>query len=337
MSTGALIMQKAQELEFLASAIIPYPSFAEYTQGLDARVESFPHSRGHYEALYNQGKPIEGARSLIVCTQGYHSYQVPPGLQGRIGKMYLFDNRLSYAPQYRLRQEFETYLKTLGLKLLPGGVPSRWAAVKAGLAKFGRNNFVYDSRAGSYIIVHTWVTDAELDYQGNKEEPHHPLCREDCRKCIEACPTRALSGDFSMDRGACIAQLSFFGKEDMDPDLRREMGQWLYGCDVCQDVCPINKDALQQKETFPLLKEFEAHLELKAILDMDEESYQQILNPRFSYIGKDNLWLWKWNALRAMINSGEQSYHSVISKYCEDPDERLKNLALWGKAVLELK
>ena len=324
------IKRKAEELGYLACRIIPSAAFNEYTQALDKRVASFPESKELYEPLYAFAAENKNARSIIVCTQRYNRYKVPESLKGRIGKMYLFDSRLSYSQEFRFRNEFETYLKTLGIPLLEGAVPSRWAAVKAGVGKFGRNNFIYSPEHGSYIIIHSWVTDKELEYDEVEENYLNSECKENCQKCVSSCPTGALSGSLSMDRSKCIAQLSFFAKDIPDEDTRSKMGLWLYGCDVCQDLCPLNKDKFTESEEFPLLREFEEYLKPENLLSMDEDTYTNLVNPRFWYIEKENLWLWKCNALRFMANSGEKKYHDLIKKHCDHEDQRVRETALWG-------
>ena len=132
-----------------------------------------------------------------------------------------------------------------------------------------------------------------------------------------------------MDRGKCIAQLSFYSKDIPPEDIRTQMGSWLYGCDVCQDVCPLNKDKFTETEDFPPLAEYEEYLELEKILEMDEDTYINILYPRYYYTGKEGLWLWKCNALRSMINSGDDKYHHIIKKCCDNPDKRIKEMAKW--------
>jgi len=311
---------------FLACGIIPMPAFDEYNKALDQRIESFPESRELYEPLYNQTKKIENAKTLIVCTQSYNNYRVPESLNGLIGKMYLFDSRLSYSEEYRARQEFESFLKTLGIEFLQGSVPARWAAAKAGVGKFGRNNFIYDPVHGSYLTILTWVTDTELEYDEPVEagltgttQADTTLaegCSENCRKCINTCPTGALNDSLSMNRGKCIAELSFFAKELPDEETQTKMGRWIYGCDACQDCCPMNSAedrgveagaSARAKKDFPLLGDYEKFLKPEFIINMDQVTYENIINPRFWYMGKDNLWLWKANALRNMANSG--SYH----------------------------
>ena len=85
-----------------------------------------------------------------------------------------------------------------------------------------------------------------------------------------------------------------------------------------------------ESEEFPLSAEFEEYLKPERILEMDEDTYLNIIFPRYWYAGKDNLWLWKRNALRSMINSGENKYHPLIKKCCNHADNRISETARWG-------
>ena len=329
------LKQKALELGYLACAVIPIGAIKDYAQQLDRRVQSFPDSKELYESLYGLAKPPENAKSIVVCTRRYNRYKVPESLEGLIGKVYMFDGRLPYSDENRTKTEFETYLKVLGLGILKCGVPDRLAAARAGLGKFGRNNFLYSPEHGSYIWIDTWVTDRELDYDAVEDDILLSACSDNCGKCIQACPTKALAGGFSMDRGKCVTQLQCFAKEDApDENTRAQMGMWLYGCDACQDACPMNKNRFSEAAEFPLLADFEEYISPERILEMDEDSYQNVVNPRFWYIGKEGMWRWKCNALGAMINSGDSKYHSLIKKSCEHEDARIRKVAQFGRDKL---
>ena len=331
------IKSKALELGYLACGVIPAADVREYTVHLDARVKTFPDSKEFYESLYAFADLPETAKSLVVCTQRYAKYKVSENLRGHVGISYMFDARLSFSPDNRTRMEFDTYLKTLGLHVINSTVPARLAAAKAGIGKYGRNTFIYDTQHGSYIWIETFLVDKELEYDVVEDSIFSASCNDNCQKCVEACPTKALIGSMSMDRGRCVNQLTCNTQRGVpDEDTLEQMGLWLYGCDVCQDVCPMNKGKIAGTEEFPLLSEFEEFMRPESLLEMDQDTYVNTVNPRFWYNGEDGAWLWKCNALRAMINSGDVKYHELIKKHRDNADMRIREIAQWGCKKLEI-
>ena len=332
------IKLKAAQLDYDSCGIIPAVPFDEYKRYLDERVQTFPESKEVYERMYSFVNIPEEAKSIIVCIRRYNKYKVPAGLDKWVGKNYLFDGRMPYSHEFRDKTEFEMYLKTVGINVIECPISVRWAAAKAGLGKFGSNNFIYDPKHGSYLYVYTWVVDKVLDYDETPDDYLLPQCGDHCRKCIEACPTKAMKGSLSMNMPRCAAFLSSNSRLGTigDETTREQMGQLLYGCDACQDACPLNRDKFNEEETFPLLDRYEQLLRPENILEMDDKTYLDVLNPRFGYAGPEGMWLWKCNALRIMINSGDAAYHSTIKQYRGHEDERLREIAEWGCEKLGL-
>jgi len=324
------IKAKAKELGYTGCGIIPAAPFDEYMRELDERSKLFPKSKKHYDRYRRFASLPENGKSIIVCTQRYNNYKVPKDVEAYYGKMYLFDNRVPYTEEHRINTEFETYIKMLGLNILEAMIPVRWAGARAGLGKFGRNNFLYDDRHGSFITMETWVVDKELEHDDTPDNIYLPACADNCHRCIEACPTKALSGKLLMDTGKCICRVQFDEADALSSELREQMSVWIYGCDACQDVCPVNKEKFVESGEYPLLSEFEELIKPENILSMDEDTYRNILDPRFWYAGEDNLWLWKCNALRSMINSGDSKYHKLIKQNCDNSDDRIRTIAKWG-------
>ena len=332
--TAAEIKRKALEMGYIACGIIPANAFDEYTQALDERGETFPASKEKYASFYAMAKQAEPAKSVIVCTQRYNKYSIPESLSRTIGKLYLFDARVTYAPEYRGKMEFEAYLKAIGLGLVRSPVPARLAAAKAGIGTFGRNNFFYDGQHGSYVWIDTWVVDTELEYDTVVGDMMLSACHDGCNACIEACPTKALSGKLSMDISKCITRISTAMDGVPDEEMMAQMGEWIYGCDVCQDVCPANKDKFTETAAYPLLDVHEALVQPESILAMDEDTYRNVVNPRFWYAGEEALWFWKCSALRSMVNSGDAKYHGLIKESCNHEDTRIQAVAQWGCRTL---
>ena len=324
------IKRKALKLGYLACGIIPASDFPEYSESLDERVKSFPESAEFYKPLYEMAGRPEGAKSIVICTRRYNNYKIPDSLNGLIAKYYLFDGRINYSGDFRAKIEFEEYLKILNIKTLKCKIPDRLAAAKAGLGKIGLNNFLYDPKHGSYISIAAWTVDKELDYDSIAENVTMNVCGDGCRKCIKACPTNALSQRFSMNFGECITQLNSLTKNTLSDEKKAQLGLWLYGCDACQDACPLNKNKFTESQEYPLLNEIEEYLNPEKLLEMDEDTFLNIIYPRFWYIEKDGLWIWKCGALRYMINSAEEKYHKIIKEYAGHEDIRIRETAQWG-------
>ncbi len=350
---SALIKVKALELGYDLCGITHAGAFDELAKEVNRRNELFPDSwyaKGHadwlFEPLAYPGRAIEGAKSLVVCIRRYNKYVRPQNLDGRVGKTYVFDHRIPAAKTYHAPDEFEAFLKeALGggvrrMLEVPGGavVSARRSAFRAGLGRFGKNNFLY-TKYGSWAWIELWITDVELQY----DEPNtHPLCPPDCTKCIDACPTKALSAPYTLDYSKCIAYLSYHQciqtlpsavgpLSKLPPEsLRPQMGGWLYGCDACQDACPMNRK-WSEDEVFPELDEAASMMTLENIFRMDEGYFEQVIYPRFFYMGKDLMWVWKTNSLRAMANSGDPKYMECIEAACHDADENIRTMGLWAR------
>jgi epoxyqueuosine reductase len=332
---SANIRNKALDLGYDLCGFAKADSMEEYALHLDERIRIFPESRALYESLYSMAFPqqnSEWAKSIIVCVRRYGKYNIPEDIDKHIGKAYLVDGRLNYSKEYSRKLAFETYLNDLGLKANYSIVPARMAAANAGLGRIGKNNFFYTKKYGSWVFIDTWVIDTEMEY----DEPTRSLnCPEDCNKCIDACPTGALNKPFSMNRGKCIAQLTIDPNLQSD-NLRTNMGTWVYGCDVCQNVCPMNKRKWEEKEDFVDLSDITQYISLESLWKMDEKTFLEVIQPRFWYIGPDGLWIWKCNALRAMANSGEEKYHKYIKEAMKDSDHNVRNMADWACQKLRI-
>ncbi|CUH96678.1 hypothetical protein P22_2768 [Propionispora sp. 2/2-37] len=282
-STEAKIKAKAKALGYDSCGIIAAVKFHEFLTQLDTRSNLFPHSGRFYNRLRRLVDPkenIDWAQSIIVCLRRYDKYRIPDGLDRLIGRTYLVDGRLPYAKEHAGYVAFEQFLQELGFRTAQNVVPARWSAVRAGLGKFRNNNFVYTDH-GSWNWIDTWVIDKPLDYETPNDSTRYS-CPEGCAKCVKACPTDALSAPLTMDATNCIAYLSFtpgfFPPENVLP----KMGTWLYGCDICQNVCPVNRKTWQGNsgyfpDPFPLPD----LLTLEAVFSMDEATYLEKIQPRF--------------------------------------------------------
>ncbi|MEI6807491.1 MAG: 4Fe-4S double cluster binding domain-containing protein [bacterium] len=295
-----LIKSLASDLGYAACGITSADPFEDYTAALDDRIKRFPETATLYDQMRHRAYPQKKApwvRSIIVGVRRYGKYDLPEEPIGLIGRSYLADRRYAGCPDHGMPKRMKEGLIKLGLRVKIGGVPCRAAAARAGLVRFGRNSFAYSEQYGSWINIEAWQVDAELT--PDKLAIGSP-CPEGCDACRKACPTLALESPFTMRMDRCIAYLTYEAPEPIATDLLEKMGCWIYGCDACQNVCPLNQDKWERIEKTPWLDEIKQHLTARALAEMDLETYLKVIRPRFWYISDDDLARWHANAARAL-------------------------------------
>ncbi len=296
------IKKLARKCGFDDCGVSSVEPFEDYERELRARASADIDAAGRYLQMLPRARPAERkewARSIIVCIRHYGKYQLPEELLGHIGRNYLCESRRKGCPDYDIDLKFEDGLRELDIRFKKGSVPDRAAAVRAGVARIGRNNFAYSETGGSWLNIETWVVDADLE--PDSPTPECP-CPEGCSACRAACPTQALHGPFRMRMSRCICYLSYSAPEPIDEELWELMGEWVYGCDVCQQVCPMNSGKWNESEPMPWIEKFRDKLTPQALKDMDYDTYRNIVHPRFWYIKLDNIRRWHRNAQRAYDN-----------------------------------
>lgn len=198
------------------------------------------------EAYEHPDSILAGASSLIVLGQHYRTDEpvpVQPG-QGRISRYAWGPADYHDVIHDRLRRLREFLLDAVPQARARGVVDTaplleREFGQLAGLGWIGKNTMLINKRAGSWFFLAALITDLTLDY----DSPHAADHCGTCRACLDACPTGAFPEPGVLDATRCISYLTIELRDRIPEDLRAGIGDWLFGCDVCQEVCPWSRKA----------------------------------------------------------------------------------------------
>jgi epoxyqueuosine reductase len=171
----------------------------------------------------------------------------------------------------------------------------RELAAAAGIGWIGKNTLVLNSTIGSYFFLGEIITDLSL--VSDHPEPDH--CGT-CTRCLEACPTEALVAPYEMDARKCISYLTIEHRGPIEPGLAEKMGDWVFGCDICQEACPFNHDIPTSTELRFAGDDNSAFPSLSAIREWDEQQYGEFVRGRS--VDRARLEMWKRNAEIAQRN-----------------------------------
>ena len=264
---------------------------------------------------------LEGARTVVSAALCYYAPAPEPGPgEGRLPRYTWWD---AYA---ELRDKLDALGRRLGaaFRVLvdENQHVDREAAARSGVGFYGKNTLLITRRFGSWVVLGTLVTTAEL-------EPTAPLELDcgSCRLCIDACPTDALDEPGTLDATRCLSYWTQTANDVPEP-YREALGSSVYGCDICQDVCPWNRGVEKRREGEPLPVGAEANVSLVEWLERDTDDlardYRRLFVPR-----RDGRYL-KRNALVALGNGGGAEERALAERYLADDDPLLRDYAAWA-------
>jgi len=230
------------------------------------------------------------------------------------------------AHEHNLAIETRSYVDT-------GPILERVYAKYAGIGWIGKNTCIIHQKLGSWLFLGVILTSLELP--SGTASPDR--CGS-CTRCIDACPTHAIVDPGKLDARLCIAYLTIEKRGTIPEELRTEMGHHIFGCDICQDVCPWNNKAGNALPTS--LPEFQPqeqiyHPELRQLAQMDEEAYRRMF--RGSPVKRAKYHGLKRNVAVAMGNSGLQEFIPDLEKMASEPDPEVAEHAQWALKKLGQK
>ena len=204
-----------------------------------------------------------------------------------------------------------------------------WAA-RAGLGYVGKNGCFLTERYGSWVLLSALILDAEVDEYA--QGPAADRCGS-CRKCLMSCPTGALLGGGRVDARACLSYQTIENRHGEVPEsFRMEMGDVIFGCDICQDVCPLNRaPVMTSNDRF--LPRAVAELGVVELAALTPERYAQLIpGTALARAGYDVL---RRNATYALGATRRSEARPLLLTLCEDPSEPVRHAARWALRHLD--
>ena len=276
------IKEKARTLGFLDCGIVRAGELTEDARRLRTWLDMDFHGemqylQNHFEKRIDPRRLVEGACSVIVVLQNYFSPDTPHDPEAPLVSRYAFGkdyHRLVRKKLKTLLSFMDNQMGSSGGRYFVDSAPvlERAWGREAGLGWIGKNSLLLNRRNGSYFFIGVIISALELEY----DTPTKDYCG-DCTRCIDACPTQAILPGKVVDSKRCISYLTIEYKKDTLPEeFRGKMKNHVFGCDICQEVCPWNKNARPHDESW--LKPRPGLLEMGKLdwQELSEEKYMQL-------------------------------------------------------------
>ncbi len=202
-------------------------------------------------------------------------------------------------------------------------------ARRAGLGWIGKNTLLLNRDVGSFVVLGALLVDLEL----RPDDPYESDHCGSCTACLDACPTGAFPAPGVLDARRCVSYLTIEHKGPVPPALRAGVGDWVFGCDVCQEVCPWNRGAAPGSEPKLQSRPWLAALDAAELLGLTEEEFRRrfagtaLLRARRRGLLR--------NAALVLGNRGDRSALPALRRAMDDPEPWVRDAAAWAVAEIE--
>ncbi len=347
MDTVALtrsIKEKALEIGFDLVGISPVGPFPESLFFKEWLSKGFNGEMNYMERNSERREDVRRvfpeARSVISCGLNYNT-EYPYSIN-KVDKQRGWISRYAWGDDYHevikdrlskllgfIREVSPVEVKAL-IYVDTGPVLERVYGRYGGIGWIGKNTCLINQKIGSWIFIGEIITNLELNY----DSPVPDRCGT-CRRCVDACPTGALVKPYVLDSRLCISYLTIELRGKIPVELREKVGNNVFGCDICQDVCPWNRRAKSSCETSFLPREGLFNPELSSLLELAEEDFKEVF--RKSPVKRAKRGGFIRNVLVAMGNSGNKRFIPHVKRLLKDADPLVRVHAVWALWKLEGK
>ncbi|MEY4280882.1 MAG: tRNA epoxyqueuosine(34) reductase QueG [Bacteroidota bacterium] len=300
LSNKQRIQQEALRLGFMSVGFAKADFLEEDAVRLESFLKNNYHGKmsyleNHFDLRVDPRKLVPNAKSVITLLLNYYPEENQSKTAPKIAK-YAWGNDYHEVIKEKLKALFAYINQHIGQIDGRGFVDSapvleRTWANKSGLGWIGKNGNLINKQAGSFFFIATIICDLELEPDPTFKTDHCGTCT----RCIDACPTDAIIDNKRIDASKCISYLTIELKDQLIPnEFEGKMDNWLFGCDVCQDVCPWNRFSKPHTE-----KAFKAH---KEILNLSSQEWEAIEEHTFNTLFKNSpLKRTKWSGIQRNI------------------------------------
>lgn len=279
-----LIKTEAKRLGFLSCGISKAQFLEEEAPRLEKWLNNNMHGEMHYmenhfDKRLDPTKLVEGSKSVISLLLNYYPEEKQNVNSFKISK-YAYGTDYHFVIKDKLKSLLNFIQEEIGEvdgRAFVDSAPvldKAWAA-KSGLGWIGKNSNLLTQQVGSFYFIAELIVDIDLEY----DLPTTDHCGT-CTKCIDACPTQAITEPYVVDGSKCISYFTIELKENIPSEFKGQFDDWMFGCDVCQDVCPWNRFSKPHNE--PL---FNPNPEL---LSMSKKDWEEITEDVFMKIFKNS-------------------------------------------------
>jgi len=244
---SAYIKQEAARLGFAACGIAPSEILHEDGNHLDAWLQQGFHAGMDYmqknrELRTNPGLLVENAKSVIVFLYNYSPAQWMNETSPYLVSAYAYGHDYHDVIRGKLNvliQKLKDLVPGIAVRGFVDSAPvlERAWATRAGLGWIGKNSMLISKRNGSFFFISELITDLVLEY----DTPMGGNYCGDCSRCMDACPTQAITDLRVVDANKCISYLTIENKGEINEEFKGKYDKWIFGCDICQQVCPWNR------------------------------------------------------------------------------------------------
>ena len=247
----------------------------------DGKNGKMDYMQNHFDKRLDPRLLVDDAKSVISVSLNYYTNERQEDETAPKISKYAFGTDYHFVLKHKLKSLLNFIRTEIGEVSGRAFVDSApvldkvWAQ-KAGLGWQGKHSNLIAKQTGSFFFLGELIIDLDLT-------PDAPFTADhcgDCTKCIDACPTEAIVSPYVVDGSKCISYLTIELKEQIPTEFKGKMDNWMFGCDVCQDVCPWNRFAVPNQE-----KEFTPHLDL---LGLKKGDWQEITHEIFQTIFKNS-------------------------------------------------